>query len=1172
MADSTNTIDIFDAYRYEDGGLIPYFHKDRNGKVISQEVEGGEFSIYNNMIVLQDIPDMRYGLTVTHGGVELQQSKKPSRALEQNEYRVDSSTGFVFFHPSLEGEVVEVSNYYGRGFWLVPDNRVLTSIIRKPDGSYDYESLKDLMDGIKGYYYLEEFDPQRQYIKNNQVTYHGTTYIAVCEEPEVGAAPPERPDMWRIFAGGYGVLQDYSNSSPYVTRDLVRYEYAIYLCIKNSDGGIAPTDTQHWMRLLSIKEMVDWWEDTKGQVEDALEKVDSFDAALNKKQNEWIVTTEGTGAAYTAMLDPAPSALYTGMKITVIPHTVSMSTSATLNVNGLGAKYFRQRGYTTGSLYSPYNSSFLTSGKPVTLIYDGTYWVMTEYSKPYWYDVQSKPSSFTPSSHASTSTTYGAASNTNYGHTRISNSGSTTMSSTSTTDSGARAEAYKTVYNTSCDLNNYITEGSWSFDSLTSATNFPSELTWTGKLNSSHLTVKVMYYRSSTDWLVQQKLVHTVLNTEYVRSGMYSGSSATWNKWQKIEVEEEIPIFDNVKISNWTYADSGSFIDFSYDGVVLTNNDLPNKFGIHLTRNSTIHSLYNDPVYFMFSANNDAETEEPTDMYAIKIYSTTNGSNALVNAKNYDFGEQGNNYIYYFKRDTSNGNYILLNPKFVARSVSTVDSTIGYGLSRVINNVNRNKYYTGEALSAYQGYLLGQKVLPVEVVVESAVVGGTTCIFIRDLEFLDTLKDHETCKIKIMNSVSDLAAIYNNANNIKNIELYPYAKTGTPPQLIDRSYTLYRLDIKGNMSVVSLNELNSGQELELQKIFYDNETSGDNYDIYLMNSNDTNHSLDADGQVYSSFYDVDAYYDGYFSVKLTAPDYNLPAGDYACFQLRTWGQDNMERIQLAIDGRSNVLYVRYNSQGNPNGFSSWNVIGGSSSGDYLPLTGGAISGNLSMTGNLTLKGSGNYGNKINFGDGDYCHIYEPTDDHLEIKGSYINFVTPDNTSGRFTLNGVDIDSTKKQNEWIATTAGTGSAYTVTLNPVPTELKVGMKITIIPHVVSAGQYPTLDVNGLGAKQIRRRLSTYTNSNGYYSYTTSSLSANMPVNLMYDGTYWIQVDNTKVSYADIDGLSTNYVGRGAGSMSTNPAVTTAGVRNIYAGTTAMTSGTTALTTGAIYLQYE
>ena len=47
---------------------------------------------------------------------------------------------------------------------------------------------------------------------------------------------------------------------------------------------------------------------------------------------------------------------------------------------------------------------------------------------------------------------------------------------------------------------------------------------------------------------------------------------------------------------------------------------------------------------------------------------------------------------------------------------------------------------------------------------------------------------------------------------------------------------------------------------------------------------------------------------------------------------------------------------------------------------YLPLTGGTI------TGNLRLKGSGNYGNKLNFGDGDYVYLYEDADDNLTIKG------------------------------------------------------------------------------------------------------------------------------------------------------------------------------------------
>jgi len=67
-----------------------------------------------------------------------------------------------------------------------------------------------------------------------------------------------------------------------------------------------------------------------------------------------------------------------------------------------------------------------------------------------------------------------------------------------------------------------------------------------------------------------------------------------------------------------------------------------------------------------------------------------------------------------------------------------------------------------------------------------------------------------------------------------------------------------------------------------------------------------------------------------------------------------------------------------------------------------------VNGNTKVTGNLRLKGSGNYGNILNFGDSDYVHISEPTDDHLEIKSSYINFVLPNTNTGRFTINGKDI--------------------------------------------------------------------------------------------------------------------------------------------------------------------
>lgn len=71
----------------------------------------------------------------------------------------------------------------------------------------------------------------------------------------------------------------------------------------------------------------------------------------------------------------------------------------------------------------------------------------------------------------------------------------------------------------------------------------------------------------------------------------------------------------------------------------------------------------------------------------------------------------------------------------------------------------------------------------------------------------------------------------------------------------------------------------------------------------------------------------------------------------------------------------------------------------------VTLTGNpTVSGNLTANGNLTvngtgeslikgnlrLKGSGNYGNKLNLGDGDYVYLYEATDDNLTIKAKNID--------------------------------------------------------------------------------------------------------------------------------------------------------------------------------------
>ena len=94
------------------------------------------------------------------------------------------------------------------------------------------------------------------------------------------------------------------------------------------------------------------------------------------------VTTAGTGAAYTAQI-PGVTSLYKGLKVTIIPHTVSTSATPTLNINSLGAKTIKRRlGTQANSQQNGYTSSWLASGYPFELMYDGTYWVVAGLEKP----------------------------------------------------------------------------------------------------------------------------------------------------------------------------------------------------------------------------------------------------------------------------------------------------------------------------------------------------------------------------------------------------------------------------------------------------------------------------------------------------------------------------------------------------------------------------------------------------------------------------------------------------------------------------------------------------------------------------------------------------------------------------------------------------------------------
>lgn len=80
---------------------------------------------------------------------------------------------------------------------------------------------------------------------------------------------------------------------------------------------------------------------------------------VNYIRQPGFASTSGTGVAYSAALDPVPTAYYEGFGITIVPH-VANGANATLNVNGLGAIPLKdQRG-------NAYAAGRLLVGKPYT--------------------------------------------------------------------------------------------------------------------------------------------------------------------------------------------------------------------------------------------------------------------------------------------------------------------------------------------------------------------------------------------------------------------------------------------------------------------------------------------------------------------------------------------------------------------------------------------------------------------------------------------------------------------------------------------------------------------------------------------------------------------------------------------------------------------------------------
>lgn len=141
-----------------------------------------------------------------------------------------------------------------------------------------------------------------------------------------------------------------------------------------------------------------------------------------------------------------------------------------------------------------------------------------------------------------------------------------------------------------------------------------------------------------------------------------------------------------------------------------------------------------------------------------------------------------------------------------------------------------------------------------------------------------------------------------------------------------------------------------------------------------------------------------------------------------------------------------------------------------------------------------------------------------------------------------------------------TTAGSGAAYTARVSGLT--LVAGASFVMVPHTASTTIAPTLNVNNLGAKKIRLRLSSAPQAT-IALIKENFLDANKPIRVTYDGTQWIIDDMTCPDVTSLYG--TVPISKG-GTGATTAAQALANLGAIVVGTTEPSSSTS----GNIYVR--
>ena len=138
------------------------------------------------------------------------------------------------------------------------------------------------------------------------------------------------------------------------------------------------------------------------------------------------------------------------------------------------------------------------------------------------------------------------------------------------------------------------------------------------------------------------------------------------------------------------------------------------------------------------------------------------------------------------------------------------------------------------------------------------------------------------------------------------------------------------------------------------------------------------------------------------------------------------------------------------------------------------------------------------------------------------------------------VDGLDevVAEAKKLDTAVAATSTDGVAYTATV-PGITALTAGDSFIMIPNTISTSRSTTLNVNNLGAKCLRVRVSGYSGTTSA-AQTANWLAPNVPVRVTYEGKWWVAdvvLPSAQQLYGNVQAEQVDYSNTNSGMTATD-----------------------------------